>query len=188
MIENNNLDMSNNGILNNPNQNSFKEVSVIQSKEKELKSKKTSGKYFIFYITTILIIYILFFINYLKTNNWYEENRHYINLRPFSICSEYISNLEICLNETQKSASMLKKEGDNYVYDTKLICKEDNDKLQSCFDKVHSFSQRCQIYLNDFFLCKNKTGSSYQKCINNNLINCWRAYNVINISKVYDEL
>ena len=93
MIENNNLDLSNNGILNNPNQNSFKEVSVIQSKEKESKSKKVSGKYFIFYISVIITIYVLLFINYLKTNNWYEENRHYINLRPFSICSEYISNL-----------------------------------------------------------------------------------------------
>ena len=156
MIENNNLDLSNNGIINNPNQNSFKEVSVIQSKEKESKSKRVSGKYFIFYISIIITIYVLLFINYLKTNNWYEENRHYINLRPFSICSEYISNLENCLNETQKTATMLKKEGDNYVYDTKLICKDDNDKLQSCFDKVHSFSQRCQIYLNDFFCAKIK--------------------------------
>ena len=110
MIENNNLDLSNNGIINNPNQNSFKEVSVIQSKEKESKSKKVSGKYFIFYVSVIILIYILLFINYLKTNNWYEENRHYINLRPFSICSEYISSLENCLNETQKSATMLKKE------------------------------------------------------------------------------
>ena len=33
MIENNNLDLSNNGISNNQNQNSFKEVSVIQSKD-----------------------------------------------------------------------------------------------------------------------------------------------------------
>ncbi len=188
MIENNNLDLSNNGILNNPNQNSFKEVSVIQSKEKESKSKKVSGKYFIFYVSVIIMIYILLFINYLKTNNWYEENRHYINLRPISICDEYIKNLEKCLNDTQKSASMLKKEGDVYVYDTKLICKDDNDKLQSCFDKVHSFSQRCQIYLNDLFLCKNQTGNSINKCINSNLINCWRAYNVINISKLYEEL
>ena len=188
MIENNNLDLSNNGILNNQNQNSFKEVSVIQSKDKQIINRKTSEKYFILYISVIIIIYILFFINYLKTNNWYEENRHYINLRPFTICNEYISNLENCLNETQKSASMLKKEGDNYVYDTKLICKDDNDKLQTCFDKVHSFSQRCQIYLNDLFLCKNTTGSNIKKCINNNLINCWRAYNIINITKVYDEL
>ena len=60
----------------------------------------------------------------------------------------------------------MKQEGGAYVYDTKLICKDDNDKLQSCFDKVHSFRQRCQIYLNDFFLCKNKTGSNIKKCIN----------------------
>ena len=188
MIENNNLDLSNNGISNNQNQNSFKEVSVIQSKEKDSKSKKSGGKYFIIYISAILVIDILFFINYLKTNNWYEENRHYINLRPFSICSEYITNLEKCLNDTQKSADNLIREGDYYVYDTKLICKDDNDKLQSCFDKVHSFSQRCQIYLNDLYLCKNKTGNSINKCINNNIINCWRAYDIINISKVYDEL
>ena len=189
MIENNNLDLSNNNsIANNQSHNSFKEVSVIQSKEKETKMKKSSAKNFIIYISIIIFIYILFFINYLKTNNWYEENRRYINLRPFTICSEYITNLEYCLNETQKSATNLKKEGDVYVYDTKLICKDDNDKLQSCFDKVHSFSQRCQIYLNDLFLCKNKTGSNFNKCINNNLINCWRAYNIINISKVYDEL
>ena len=50
MIENNNLESSNNGILNNPSQSSFKEVSVIQSKDKESKIKNSSGKYFIIYI------------------------------------------------------------------------------------------------------------------------------------------
>ena len=188
MIENHNLDYSNNGMLNNQNINAFKEVSVIHSKEKQINSKKSSEKYFISYFSTLIFIYILFFINYLKTNNWYEENRHYINLRPISICNDYIKNLEKCLNETQKSASMLKKEGDIYVYDTKLICKEENDKLQTCFDKVHSFSQRCQIYLNDLFLCKNKTGNGINKCLNSNLINCWRSYNVINITKVFEDL
>ena len=112
MIENHNLEFSNNGMLNNRNTNSFKEVSVIQSKDRQIMSKKTNEKYFIFYFSTLIFIYILFFINYLKTNNWYEENRHYINLRPISICDDYIKNLEKCLNETQKSASMLKKEGD----------------------------------------------------------------------------
>ena len=73
MIENNNnFDLSNNGILNNPHQNSFKEVSVIQSKESTIKSVKASGKNFIIYICIISSIYLLFFINYLKTNNWYE--------------------------------------------------------------------------------------------------------------------
>ncbi len=189
MIENNNnFDLSNNGILNNPHQNSFKEVSVIQSKESTIKSVKASGKNFIIYISIISSIYLLFFINYLKTNNWYEENQHYINLKPITLCSEYITNLESCLNETQRGAANIKKEGDYYVYDTKVICKDDNDKLQSCFDKVHSFSQRCQIYLNDLYLCKNKTGNKIENCINNNIYNCWRAYSIINISKVYDEL
>ena len=188
MIENNNLEFSNNGMLNIPNSNKFKEVSVIQSKDKQIINRRSSEKYFIFYFSTLIFIYVLFFINYLKTNNWYEENRHHINLRPISICDDYIKNLEKCLNETQKSAAMLKKEGDIYVYDTKLICKDDNDKLQTCFDKVHAFSQRCQIYLNDLYLCKNKTGSEISKCLNNNLINCWRSYNVINITKVYDDL
>ena len=79
MIENNNLEFSNNGMLNNPNTNIFKEVSVIQSKDRQTINKKTSEKYFIIYFSTLIFIYILFFINYLKTNNWYEENRHYIN-------------------------------------------------------------------------------------------------------------
>ena len=149
---------------------------------------KASGKNFIIYICIISSIYLLFFINYLKTNNWYEENQHYINLKPITLCSEYITNLESCLNETQRGAANIKKEGDYYVYDTKVICKDDNDKLQSCFDKVHSFSQRCQIYLNDLYLCKNKTGNKIENCINNNIYNCWRAYSIINISKVYDEL
>ena len=188
MIENHNLDLSNNEAINNTQKNLFKEVSVIQSKENEPKPAKVSGKNFIIYISIIGIIYFCFFINFLKTSNWYEENQHYINLRPIILCSEYITNLENCLNETQRGASMIKKEGDFYVYDTKLICKDDNDKLQTCFDKVHSFSQRCQIYLNDLYLCKNKTGNNFKKCINTNLINCWRAYNIINISKVYDEL
>ena len=188
MIENNNIESSNNGILNNPNQSIFKEVSVIQSKDSQKQNIKSTEKYLFYYFAVIIFIYILFFINYLKTSNWYEENRHYINLRPISICDDYIKNLEKCLNDTQKSASMLKKEGDFYVYDTKLICKEDNDKLQNCFDKVHLLSQRCQIYLNDVYLCKNQTGSSIDKCLNNNLINCWKAYNLVNITKVYEDL
>ena len=188
MIENNNIESSNNGMLNNPNQNTFKEVCVIQSKNREIDNTKTTEKYLFYYFATIILIYILFFINYLKTSNWYEENRHYINLRPISICDDYIKNLEKCLNETQKSASMLKKEGDYYVYDTKIICKDANEKLQNCFDKVHLFSQRCQIYLNDVYLCKNQTGSKIDTCLNNNLVNCWNSYNIINITKVYEDL
>ena len=188
MNENPNLELSNNGMINNSNSNIFKEVSVIQSKDRQVVNKKSNGKYFLFYFFTLLFIYFLFFINYLKTNNWYEENRHYINLRPISICANYIQNLEICLNETQKKASMLIKEGDSYVYNTKLICKEDNDKLQTCFDRVYLFSQRCQIYLNDLFLCKHKNENKISKCLNDNLINCWRSYNIINITKVYDDL
>ena len=188
MIENNNLELSNNGSINNQNQNSFKEVSVIQSKESDSNSKKSSLKNFVLYISIIVIIYILLFINYLKTNNWYEENLHFINLQPISICGDYMKNLEKCINNIQKSASMIKREGSNYVYDTKLICQEENNRLQSCFDKVHLFSQRCQIYLNDLYICKNKKKESLSKCINNNLINCWRTYNIINITKVYEDL
>ena len=188
MIENHNLEFANSGVLNAPNTNAFKEVSVIQSKDRQNINKQSSEKYLYFYFSALIFIYVLLFINYLMTNNWYEENRHYINLRPIIICDDYIHNLEKCLNDTQKSASMLKKEGDIYVYDTKLICKDDNDKLQACFDKVHSFSQRCQIYLNDLYLCKNKTGNNINKCLNNNLFNCWRPYNVINITKVYKDL
>ena len=40
MNENQNLEASNNGILNNQNNNIFNEVSVIQSKEKQIKNKK----------------------------------------------------------------------------------------------------------------------------------------------------
>ena len=49
MIENHNLEFSNNGMLNNQNPNNFKEVSVIQSKDRQIINKKTNEKYFIFY-------------------------------------------------------------------------------------------------------------------------------------------
>jgi len=189
MIENNNIDSSINGIINSKNSNSFKEVSVIQSKEKDIILKKTSTeKYFIIYSSVLILIYISFFINYLITNNWYEENRHYINLKPIYICSNYIEKLEQCLKEKQKSKADIKRVGDIYMYDTKSICEEDNKNLQNCFDKVHSFSQVCQIYLNDLYLCKNNSGNGLSKCLNNNLLNCWRAYNIINISKVFDDI
>ncbi len=189
MIENNNpLNNSDNNIINNNhNENLFKKESVIQTKEMPSKTNISHALYYIFYFSVIILVYALFFINYSKTNNWYEENTHYINLRPISICTGYIKKFEICLNESKKSTNMLKREGDKYVYDTKTICKEDNDKLQTCFDDVHLFSQRCQIYLNELYLCKNK-GNKIKACINNNLVSCWRPFNLVDINKVFEQL
>ena len=188
MLENDNIDINDSENISNQNQNSFKEVSVIQSKENDSNSNKSSLKNFILYISIIIIIYISLIINYFKTNNWYDKNLHFINLQPINICKQYMTNLEKCLNQIQKSTSMVKKEGKNYVYDTKEICKDDNNRLEICFDRVHLFSKKCQIYLNDLYLCKNIKKESLEKCINNNLINCWRPFNIINISKVYEEL
>ena len=188
MNENDNqLDFSNNNeIMNNNNSNEFK---INQPQKKSSKKKFSQALNYMFYFAFIIIIYFLFFVNFLKTNKWYEENTHYINLNPFSICENYILNFEICINETQKSSVLLKTEGDKYSYDTKVICKEKNDKLQFCFDNVHLFSQRCQMYLNELYLCKKKYGNNdNKKCFKNNLINCWRPYNIINISSVYDDL
>ena len=190
MNENNNsLDFSNNNeVMNNQNLNGFKKLTVINSNGKSSKSKISHSLQFIPYFCIIIFVYILFFINYLKTNKSYEENIHYINLSPISICHNYIKNFEICLNDSQKSASMLKKEGNKYFYDTTVICKKENDKLQLCFDKVQLFSQKCQIYLNDLYLCKNKYKNSIKNCLNSNLIGCWKNYNIIDIIKVYDDL
>ena len=69
-----NSDCSNIGEINNGNQNIFKEVSVIQSKDRKIVHKKTNEKYCIIYFSALIFIYILFFINYLKTNNWYEKD------------------------------------------------------------------------------------------------------------------
>ena len=186
---NNSLPFENNDeILENPKSNSFNNMPSIQSKQKPPRKKKSNAFYYIFYLSIIISIYVLFFINYLKTKNWYEENTHYINLRPISICQNYIKSFENCLNSSQKSTLLLKKEGNNYIYDTKIICKEYNDKLQGCFDNVHHFSQRCQLYLNELDLCKNKYGKEIKKCLTNNLISCWKAYNFINITKVFEDL
>ena len=54
MIENHNLEFSNNGMLNGPNANSFKEVSVIQSKDRQINNKQSSEKYLIFYFSTLI--------------------------------------------------------------------------------------------------------------------------------------
>ena len=191
--DNNSLNLSDNEeILEERKQNSLKneEQSSIQHKQKlpKNKNKKSHAFYYIFYLSIIFSIYVLFFINYLKTNNWYEENTHYINLKPISICEYYIKDFQNCLNISQKSTSLIKKDGDKYIYDTKIICKDYNDKLQICLDSVHSFSQRCQLYLNELYLCKNKRGKNIKNCLNNNLINCWRIYKLINITKVYEEL
>ena len=190
MYENNNhnsnsLDFVNNEEINNDKkENSFK----VQSEPKTTKNKNSHAFQYISYLSIILSIYIFFFINYLKTNNWYEENTHYINLRPLSICENYIKTFKNCLNQSQKSTSIVIKDGDKYIFDTKIICKEHNDKLQGCFDHVHEFSKKCQLYLNELYICKNKYGKEIKKCLNSNLINCLRGYNLINITKVFEYL
>ena len=193
--DNNSLDLSDNEEINEERkQNSLKDAqaSSIQPQKKlsknKNKNKKSHAFYYIFYLSIIVFIYVLLFINYLKTNNWYEENTHYINLKPISICENYIKGFQNCLNISQKSTSLIKKDGDKYIYDTKIICKEFNDKLQNCLDSVHSFNQRCQLYLNELYLCKIKKGKNINDCLNNDLINCWRIFNLINITKVYEEL
>ena len=186
---NNSFDIpNNNDIINNQSQNSIKRDSIIHSKEKPSKYKIWHALYYIFYLIIIISIYILFFINYLKTNNWYEENMHYINLRPISICENYIKKSEACLKEAQKSSSLLQKQGDKYIFDSTIICKEDNDKLQMCLDNVNLFSQRCQMYLNELYLCKTN-GKEINKCLNNkNLIICLNNFNFVNITKVFEDL
>ena len=62
MNENPNLELSNNGMINNSNSNIFKEVSVIQSKDRQVVNKKSNGKYFLFYFFTLLFIYFLFLL------------------------------------------------------------------------------------------------------------------------------
>ena len=190
MIENNNsLNYSDNEIIDNQDrqsQKSFKKVSVVQSKEKP-KTSFSNVFHYIFYFSVIIFIYALFFVNFLKTNNWYEENTHYVNLRPISICNTYIQKFETCLNDSKKSTNILKKEEDKYVYDTSTICKEYNDILQTCFDDVHSFSAKCQMHLNELYICKNK-GNEIKKCLNNNLLSCLSPFSIINITKVFDDL
>ena len=190
MIENNNsLNFGDNEIIDNRSHNSFKKVSMRQSKEKLSKTDFSQIFHYIFYFSVIILIYALFFVNYLKTNKWYEENTHYINLNPFSICDNYIKGFEKCLNKSIKSINMLKKEGDKYTYvnDTNTICKEYNDLLQICIDDVHIFSTKCQRHLNELYLCKNK-GKELKKCLNNNFLSCSKVFNIINVSKVFDDL
>ena len=190
MIENNNsLNFADNEIIDNRSHNSFNKVSVRKTREKISKPNFSQIFPHIFYFSVIIFIYALFFVNYLKTNKWYEENTHYINLNPFSICDNYIKGFEICLNNSKKSINMLKKGGDKYIYvnDTKTICKEDNDLLQTCFDDVHIFSTKCQRHLNELYLCKNK-GKELKKCLNYNFLSCSKIFNIINVSKVFDDL
>ena len=185
------LDVTNNAMNienRDKNLNESKKVSVFQSKNILINEKSSSAKYYYLYCSVLIVIFFLFYLNYLQTSTWYEDHQHYVNLRPIKICTDYMKKLEKCLNDTQNSAENLKKENGIYTYDTKTICKNENDKLQTCFDKVYSFSQKCQIYLNELYLCKNNTGSSFEKCISNNLKSCWKTYNEVNLTKVYDEL
>ena len=187
MNENNNnsLNISNNEHdIDNKSQNSHKKNQI---KEKSSKFKIWHALYYIVYMIIIISIYVLFFINYLKTNNWYEENIHYINLNPISICENYIKKSEACLKDIQKSSFFIKKQGDKYVFDSGIICKEDNDKLQICLDSVNVFREKCQIYLNELSLCKNN-GKQLNKCLNKNLANCLKAFNFVNITKIFEDL
>ena len=186
---NNSLNFSNNDeIINNQSQNSHKKKPIIHSKEKQTQYKACHALYYIAYMIIIISIYVLFFINYLKTNNWYKDNIHYINLNPISICENYIKKSEACLKDTQKkSSNVIKKQGDKYVFDSAIICKEDNDKLQICIDSVNLFREGCQIYLNELSLCKNN-GKQLNNCMNKNIANCLKAFNYVNITKVFEDL
>ena len=190
MNENNNnsLNISNNDeIINNQSQHSHNKNPIIHSKEKPSKFKVWHALYYIFYMIIIISIYILFFINYLKTNNWYEENIHYINFNPISICDNYIQKSEACLKDIQKSTSAVKKQGKVYVFDSTNICKEDNDKLQICLDNANLVRERCQLYLNELSICKNN-GKQLNNCLHKNLANCLKDFNYVNITKVYEDL
>ena len=187
-INNNSLDLPNNNeINNNQNQNSHENISIIHPKEKPSKYKIWHAFYYIFYMIIIISIYVLFFINYFKTHNWYEKNIKYINLSPLSICANYIKKSGDCLKDTQKLSSSLKNLGDKYVFDSSTICKEENDKLQICMDNVNIFKEVCQIYLNELYLCKNN-GKQLNNCLNKNLDNCMKTFNFVNITKVFEDL
>ena len=183
---NNSFDFINNDDGINENQKQISSKSGVE--QKPIKKKNSHAFQYISYLSIIISIYIFFFINYLKTNKWYDENIHYISLRPLSICDNYIKNFEDCIEKSQKTTSKTKRDGDKYIYDTNIICKEDNDKLQGCFDNVQEFTRKCQLYLNELSICKNKNGKEKNDCLKHDLINCWKAFNLINITKVFDYL
>lgn len=195
----------------------LKNASLMHSNQSsQVVIRKSNAIYYYLYFTILFSIFFLFYINYLKTNNAYEENITYINLKSSTICNSYIHDLSKCLNNTvtnNKNASKLIKVNNNtYQYDTSKICKLENDKMQLCFDKVYFFSQKCQIYLNEFAQCKknlfekrdnlknindnknnnnangNENGKLFYQCLTQGLMNCHRAYPIVNISKVFDDL
>lgn len=184
----------------------LKNASTIQSSQiqsPQVIIRKSNSLYYYLYFFILFSIFFLLYINYLKTNTAYEDNLNYKNLRPRSICKDYMNDLSKCLNTTvtniKNNPKLIKVNNFTYKYNTNIICKEQNDNLQLCFDKTFLFSQKCQLYLNELYLCKknninkinngiNNNDELINKCISSGLMNCHKAYSIVNISKVFDDL
>ncbi len=209
------------------------EVSKIPSENNIhiIKTGSNTIKYKIYYFlhsSSLIIILIGFYINYLKTNDTIEKNRSFINLKPISICDTYLDKLDECLNKTQKIIENIINKtnstnnninntaistnltnttnvtnvitGDNFKNitsngnysslksSTRYFCREENNKLRTCYDQVYWFSRHCQYYLNDLYDCKKKENKKLKECLNIHFINCAKPYSYVNISKTFDFL
>ncbi len=95
------------------------------------------------YIIIVIIILIIFLINFIMTFNAFEDNRTF-SMSPKLICAEYNLKHNECMNRNRN------------IEDTKEIiedCKDSNNRLKTCYDKVRLFNSKCYSYLSEFEMC-----------------------------------
>jgi hypothetical protein len=89
------------------------------------------------------IILLLLLINFILTYNNFSENK-FIQMSPSMICNVFIKEHNLCLNKFRNQTEP------NEITEE---CVGANLRLQSCYDKVQIYNEKCFLYFSEFDKC-----------------------------------
>ena len=144
----------------NPQQNNNQKEKIKNINKKCLnKGIKDIFNCFIYFVF-LVFIFLIFIFNYIHTKNAFDENKN-ILIPADKLCKSFINKVANCENVKPNK------------------CINETKALESCYEEVHTFNQRCHIFISELELCYKKNSNKKNKCkdLENDLISCGINFN-----------
>jgi hypothetical protein len=95
------------------------------------------------YLIAYILISVIFLVNFILTYNNFSDNQ-FIQMNPDLICNTLIKEHNLCLNNYRNKSD---------PHEIIEECVGANIRLQSCYDKVQIYNEKCFLYFSEFDKC-----------------------------------
>ena len=140
------------------------------NKNKCINEKIKNISFCFFYFIFFFLIISYFVFNYFHAKNAFDENKN-IMISADKLCNEKINNLTKCFKEKANKK-----------------CINEEKYLETCYEQVNLFNQKCYVFISELELCyrKNNKSDKNNKCknIEKNLILCGARYKNFSLKNI----